>query len=234
MDRRKFLVGAGGTALALGMNGPARAQMVSMKCVIVGEHNVGKTSALISYTENAFPGEYIPTVFDNYQTNVLQDDQPVSLHFWDTPGSEDYDRLRPQSYPGADVVIVAYSTFAPASLERVLTRWMPELNHHLPGVPKLLVGMKSDLRDVMTDPRYERTTTEEGQEVADRGGLDAFRECSALTQDNLSNTMSAAIDLGLGRDPDRSPFLGERVRRPIDPSLVNRRRPMTRPGGRGN
>ena len=108
-------------------------------------------------------------------------------------GQEDYDRLRPLSYPQTDVFLVCFSVTSPASYENVREKWFPEVFHHCPGVPCLIVGTQIDLRDDPTvkeklaRQKQSPITPEDGDRLASQLGAVKYVECSALTQRGLKN-----------------------------------------------
>ncbi|XP_007548508.1 PREDICTED: rho-related GTP-binding protein RhoG-like [Poecilia mexicana] len=173
--------------------------MQTIKCVVVGDGAVGKTCLLISYTTNAFPEEYIPTVFDNYSAQMSVDGRNVSLNLWDTAGQEEYDRLRTLSYPQTNVFIICFSIGSPSSHANVRHKWHPEVSHHCPNVPILLVGTKKDLRgDNETVKKLKEqglapTTNQQGNALAKQIGAVKYMECSALQQDNVKEVFAEAV-----------------------------------------
>ncbi|KAH1218613.1 Rac-like GTP-binding protein RAC2 [Glycine soja] len=190
-----------------------------IKCVTVGDGAVGKTCMLISYTSNTFPTDYVPTVFDNFSANVVIDGSTVNLGLWDTAGQEDYNRLRPLSYRGADVFLLAFSLLSRASYENISKKWIPELRHYAPIVPIVLVGTKLDLREdrqyLIDHPAATPITTAQakfflfcfqihlnvnvgqGEELKKEIGAAVYIECSSKTQQNVKAVFDAAIKVVL-------------------------------------
>jgi Ras-related C3 botulinum toxin substrate 1 len=177
--------------------------MDSIKCVVVGDGAVGKTCMLISYANNQFPEDYVPTVFDNYTANVMVDNQAISLGLWDTAGQEDYDRLRPLAYPGTHVFLVCFSLVSPPSFQNVESKWWPELKHNAAETPIVLVGLKLDMRNDakvvagLKEKGITPITPEQGQKLAEKLGAAAYCECSAKTQEGLKESFDKAIQVVL-------------------------------------
>jgi len=178
--------------------------MQNVKCVVVGDGAVGKTSLLISYTENRFPVDYVPTVFDNFTTGVEVDGKLINFALWDTAGQEEYARLRALSYPETDVFLVCFSVVAPSSFDNIKAKWYPEISHSCPEAKVMLVGTKIDLRDdkeTLEKLKGEKLPTPEmAQALAQSIGAVAYLQCSALTQEGLKKVFEEAIRAVIGRD----------------------------------
>jgi Rho family protein len=165
-------------------------------------------------------------VFENYVTQITFEGKVVELALWDTAGQEEYDRLRPLSYPESDVILIVFSVDFPVSLANVQDKvrlpsihapcvswctdglpraqWFPEVAHFCEGTPLLLVGTKTDLR---RDEQTRRmlgaqgqapVAPEQGQAVAREIGA-RYVECSAKTGVGVQEVFALALKEGMRR-----------------------------------
>ncbi|PVG02767.1 signal transducer [Serendipita vermifera] len=171
---------------------------IKKKLVVVGDGGCGKTCLLIGYAENRFPETYVPTVFENYVKMVSFDGKLVEVALWDTAGQEEYDRLRPLSYPESSVILIVFAIDYPTSLENVTDKWFPEVAHFCPGVPMILVGTKTDLRGddhtkrMLSAQGLKPVSPEQGGGVAKEIGA-KYTECSAKTGQGLQEVFTLAL-----------------------------------------
>lgn len=155
---------------------------------------LSKTCLLISYTTN-FPGEYMPAFFENSSVDVMVDGKEINLELWDTTGQEDYNQLQSST----DVFLVCFSIVSPSSFENVSAKWCPEISHHYPNTPVILVGTKLDLRedretiDGLQQKNMAPISYEQGTAKAKEINAVKFMECSALTQKGLKSVFEEAI-----------------------------------------
>ncbi|KAJ7656525.1 P-loop containing nucleoside triphosphate hydrolase protein [Mycena polygramma] len=173
--------------------------MQMLKLIVVGDDGVGKTCMLTSHTKNKFPSEYVPTVFESWAVTVMIGEKPYQLGFWDTCDKDEYERLRPLSYPQTDVFLVCFKVTSHASFENVKTKWFPELHYHAPRVPCLIVGTQIDLRDdaqvveKLAGQGQHPVSAALGERLAREMGAVKYVECSALTHEGVKNVFDEAV-----------------------------------------
>ena len=177
-------------------------KVIEKKLIAVGDGGCGKTSLLTVYTTAEFPTNYVPTVFETYVQDLTHDGKPISLSLWDTAGQEEYDRLRPLSYPESNVILVCFAIDCPTSLENILDKWFPEVRHFCPSTPLLLVGLKSDLRrnrnaqELLKAQGLTPVTFQQASSVAEQMGAQ-YIECSSKENQGVREVFELAIETAL-------------------------------------
>eukprot|EP01130_Rhizamoeba_saxonica_P010908 TRINITY_DN44_c0_g1_i4.p1 TRINITY_DN44_c0_g1~~TRINITY_DN44_c0_g1_i4.p1 ORF type:complete len:172 (-),score=36.26 TRINITY_DN44_c0_g1_i4:50-565(-) len=156
----------------------------------------------MTFLNNEFPENYVPTIFDNYSTNIEVGEKVVVVSLWDTAGQEDYDRLRPLSYPNTDVFLICYSISNISCFESAQDKWYKEIMHYC-ETWFILVSTKIDLRDdqdtinSLNAKGLSLITTEQGQLAANKIRALAFVETSAKKGIGLKELIDISIDAKL-------------------------------------
>lgn len=168
--------------------------MATLKIVLVGSEAVGKTSLLIRFHQNSFPGLYVPTVFDSYWKEMSVDGNEYGLLLWDNSGNDDYIRLRPLSYPQTDVFLVCFDINNRESFMKLQNTWLPEVKRYQNGTPIIIVGNKMDIR---SESQLENASNDfvlhvEGVRLALREGA-IYCESSAKENRGVKEVFQTAV-----------------------------------------
>lgn len=154
--------------------------------------------------------------FDNYSANVMVDGKPINLGLWDTAGQEDYDRLRPLSYPQTvsaqlpsaralvtalnlqDVFLICFSLINPTSFENVRIKWFVEISCLCPNTPIILVVYTQSPSSAFTAV-HTHCLPQVGTKLDLRVDRDTVARLHQRKQQAVSSAMGAAMAKEIGK-----------------------------------
>jgi Ras-related protein Rab-18 len=163
-------------------DGPRR----QFKIILIGESAVGKTSIMFRYCHDTFTEDRQPTVGVGFKPKLItMNEESIKLAIWDTAGQEKYRTIATTYYRNADGALLVYDISRPETLDKLTSVWIPELESNAgPGVRKLVVGNKSDLRGNADSQSF--VSKEDGEAFAKKQQA-LFVETSAKTAENVAN-----------------------------------------------
>lgn len=172
--------------------------LLPIKCLLVGDKdNKCVRELLFTYTTGVFPAEYVPSFFDSRSVTIKVFGEPYNIQLVDATEYEN-NVARSIAYTQTDVFMVCFSVVDRFSFLNAKEKWIPEIRHHFPKVPFLLVGTQIDMRTHSETLRHRAEVSfGEGMAVARRVNASKYLECSALTQKGLKNVFIEAAIIGL-------------------------------------
>jgi len=164
-------------------NQKSNKEFYKIKCVILGDANIGKTSLVMRYLYGKFNQFSESTIGCSYSNcNIPYNSNIYRLDIWDTAGQERYRGLMPMYYRNADIVFLCIDLSEEDNNKLVseYNYWKSQIDKHNDNEDRLifLVGTKSDikierteeeLREILDEKEYIyiETSAKEGVNVKD-------------------------------------------------------------------
>ncbi|GFS14474.1 Ras association domain-containing protein 2 [Elysia marginata] len=193
----------------------------NVRCVILGDGDVGKSAMILTYLSGRFPEDIPPGPVDGfseydhltkYPVKLQQDNVEVMLTLVDSFGLDEYEKLRERQCASGDVYILCFDTSKRSTFERVRHHWLPEMRRYSSEqTPFVVVGLKTDIRSKAQADGSDITpfvTYSEGMKEAGDLGASQYTECSAKNNTGVKRvfekTVHAAVQNMLPTDLKRS------------------------------
>ncbi|EDV29372.1 uncharacterized protein TRIADDRAFT_18429 [Trichoplax adhaerens] len=186
---------------------------LAIKCLLVGDNGVGKTSLMITHAENSFleKGE-LPKAYRDFHVNMgYSKSKQIDLHLCNTLDGEKNEPVNAIRYKSCTFVVFCFSLVSPDSLESIREHWIHQINEDCRHVPKILVGTKLDLRNqdnssgqVVSNGhnhvKINYVTTNMGKGVADEIGAQCYLECSSLDGEGRYEVFDQVIKIAIDQN----------------------------------
>lgn len=165
------------------------------KIATIGSYATGKTSLINRYVEHKFQEDYKPTLGASIIAKDLQytskdgeTEYMVRCVIWDVAGQERYESVRSMYFQGCAGAILVYDVTRVPTFKEIEEKWINDFKTHAnPKARFILIGNKIDLEEI------RNVTTEQGKEMADNIGANAFIETSAKTGENVHESFESLI-----------------------------------------
>ena len=185
----------------------------SIKIILLGDSNVGKTSIIRCFNDNQYNKYQQKSLgLENYNYVIKIQNTIIRMQIWDTVGQEKFDALTINYYKNTDVAIFVYSINDINSFNKI-EQWDNQLNEQNilndnnnsnndnnnvlqsednKNIIKVLLGNKKDLED------ERKVTYEQGQQLSKDKKFEFFKEISCnneINEEGENNNIDEIIDL---------------------------------------
>ena len=161
------------------------------KFVIIGNHEVGKTSLVRRFVENKFAHDYRATIGLNILSHASEFfGNNITYSLWDIGAQLYFKRFRKTYYLGAQAAFIVFDLTNKESFEHVRD-WYNELTDFIGGreIPFILIGNKSDLKDQRVVSYQEGVGLV--NELSQKSTIKvSYLETSALTGENVEDAFT--------------------------------------------
>ena len=146
----------------------------SMKIIVIGNGQVGKSTLTVKFVKNIFTTQYKQTLgvdFLNIKKYIKKIDQEIDFYIWDTAGQDNYNAITRRYYRGADACLIVFSINDRNSFNQVKS-WHQKMSQECGNIPAALVMSKIDLKDEI------KVSNEEAENLSKELKLKLFKVSS--------------------------------------------------------
>ena len=166
-----------------------------IKILVIGDHNVGKSTLIHSYFTHNFSDAQIPSIRERYTFEDQSTGTPKQVEILDTLGMKAFEHDRQPAYAQADVIVLCFSVANPDSFKNVSKVWWKEIKRYAPKVPVILVGNKADKYEIeISQERESLIMPDRAKRVKYTLSFYKYVSCSARNNYNIRKVFQLALE----------------------------------------